>query len=74
MSLRMKNIPCFDGLGNFKDFRNSIAKLESSDKIVEIMCHPKEISGTVYIDWCSDLKLNDYMKEIEICKSNKFGG
>ena len=74
MSMRRNNIPRFDCLGNFKDFRNSIAKLKNSDKTVEIMCHPKEISGTIYIDWCSDLTLNDYMKEIEICKSNKFGG
>lgn len=74
MSMRRNNIPRFDCLGNFKDFRDSIAKLENSDKTVEIMCHPKEISGTVYIDWCSDLKLDDYMKEIEICKNNKYGG
>lgn len=63
-----------DCLGNFRDFRENLEKLRSSEKFVEIMCHPKEIGETVYIDWCSDLKLNDYMREIEICKSNKFGG
>ena len=74
MSLDMKNISRFDCLGNFKDFRYGIAKLENSDKTVEIMCHPKEIGGTVYIDWCSDLKLNDYIKEIEAISSEDRNG
>lgn len=74
LSMHTHNISRFDCLGNFKDFRDSLTKLENSDKTVEIMCHPNEIDGTVYVDWCSGLKLNDYMEEIEFCKSNKFGG
>ena len=70
ISLSMYNIMHFDYLGNFKDFRKNLAKLEGSGKTIEIMCHPKEIDGTIYIDWCSDLKLNDYLREIEICGSN----
>ena len=56
-----------DCLGNFRDFRENLEKLRSSEKFVEIMCHPKEIGGTVYIDWCSGLKLDDYHAELEIC-------
>lgn len=74
ISLSMHNIMHFDYLGNFKDFRKNLAKFEGSGKTIEIMCHPKEIDGTIYIDWCSGLKLSDYSKELEICGNNRLGG
>lgn len=65
-------IPHFDCLGNFRDFKDHLIKLENSDQTVEIMCHPKEINGTVYIDWCNRLTLQDYKDELSVCSRNRF--
>ena len=66
-ALSSRNIPHFDCMGNFRDFRDNLDRLEKSGKTVEIMCHPKGCGGTVYIDWCSGLLLDGYMEEISAC-------
>lgn len=73
-SIDAHGIQHMDYLGNFNDFKLHSEYLQKSEKRIEIMCHPKQINGITYIDWCSNLKVNDFSKEIAICKNSKLRG
>lgn len=59
MKLNLSELYHFDYLGNAKDFLVSMDSIPDG-KTIEIMCHPKEIEGQMYIDHCSNFLLSDY--------------